>query len=63
LRNALGDAGAVTRSTAIDSTSIKAQRSAFGRKRGRSDQAIGRLRGGWTTKINALTEVLGRLSS
>ncbi|MEG3085356.1 transposase [Sphingomonas sp. PB2P12] len=30
------------------------------RKRGRSAQAIGRSRGGWTTKIHALTDVVGR---
>ena len=35
LLDALVDAGAVTRSTAIDSTYIKAQRSAFGGKGGR----------------------------
>jgi transposase len=29
-------------------------------KRGRSVQAIGRSRGGWTTKIHALTDVIGR---
>ena len=29
-------------------------------KRGRQIQAIGRSRGGWTTKIHALTDVLGR---
>ena len=34
LLDALVDAGAVTRSTAIDSTYIKAQRSTFGGKRG-----------------------------
>ncbi len=34
LLDALVDAGAVTRSTAIDSTYVKAQRSAFGGKRG-----------------------------
>ena len=34
LLDALVDAGAVTRSTAIDSTYVKAQRSAFGAKRG-----------------------------
>ena len=34
LLDALVDAGAVTRSTAIDSTYIKAQRSAFGGKKG-----------------------------
>jgi transposase len=35
LLDALVDAGAVTRSTAIDSTYVKAQRSAFGGKGGR----------------------------
>jgi len=30
------------------------------RKRGRSAQAIGRSRGGWTTKVHALTDVIGR---
>ena len=30
------------------------------RKRGRQTQAIGRSRGGWTTKVHALTDVLGR---
>ena len=34
LLDALVDAGAVTRSTAIESTCVKAQRSAFGGKRG-----------------------------
>lgn len=34
LLDALVDAGALTRSTAIDGTSIKAQRAAFGGKRG-----------------------------
>jgi transposase len=57
---ALVEAGAVTKSTAIDSTYIKAQRAAFGEKGGRSAQAIGRSRGGWTTKIHALTDVIGR---
>ena len=60
LLDALVDAGAVTKSTAIDSTYVKAQRAAFGAKRGRSHQAIGRSRGGWTTKVHALTDVIGR---
>jgi transposase len=60
LLDALVDAGAVTRSTAIDSTCVKAQRAAFGAKRGRSHQAIGRSRGGWTTKVHALNDVIGR---
>ncbi|WP_429807211.1 IS5 family transposase [Ensifer sp. B1-9] len=60
LLDALAEAGAVTKSTAIDSTYIKAQRSAFGGKGGGRRQAIGRSRGGWTTKVHALTDVLGR---
>ncbi|MFL0588314.1 IS5 family transposase [Sphingomonas olei] len=59
LLDALVDAGAVTRSTAIDSTYVKAQRAAFGANGG-SAQAIGRSRGGWTTKVHALTDVIGR---
>jgi uncharacterized protein (DUF934 family) len=31
----------------------------FGAKRGRSAQAIGRSREGWTTKVHALTDVIG----
>ena len=53
LLDGLIDARAVTRSPAIDSSSIKAQRCAFGGKRGRS-------RGGWSTKIHALTDVIAR---
>jgi len=50
------DAGAATKSTAIDGTYVRAQRAAFGaKKRGRSAEAIGRSRGGWTTKVHALT--------
>ena len=60
LLDGLIDARAVTRSPAIDSSSIKAQRCAFGGKRGRLDQAIGRSRGGWSTKIHALTDVIAR---
>lgn len=32
----------------------------FRRKRARQSQAIGRSRGGWTTKVHALTDVIGR---
>ena len=32
----------------------------FDAKLGRSAQAIGRSRGGWTTKVHALTDVVGR---
>jgi transposase len=60
LLDALVDAGAVTKNTAIDSTYVKAQRAAFSAKGGRSAQAIGRSRGGWTTKVHALTDVIGR---
>ncbi len=59
LLDALVDTGAVTKSTSIDSTYVKAQRGVR-RKRGRSTQAIGRSRGGWTTKVHALTDVIGR---
>jgi len=55
------DAGAATKSTAIDGTYVRAQRAAFGaKKRGRSAEAIGRSRGGWTTKVHALTDLVGR---
>jgi transposase len=59
LLDALVEAGAVTKSTSIDSTYIEVQRSAFGGKGapGASDR---RSRGGWTTKVHALTDVLGR---
>lgn len=60
LLDALADAGAVTKSTTIDSTYVKAQRAAFGAKGGRSAQAIGRSRGGWTTKVHALTDLIDR---
>jgi hypothetical protein len=52
-------AGAVTRSIAINSTYTKAQRAAFCAKGGLT-QAIGRSRGGWTTKLHAGTDVIGR---
>jgi hypothetical protein len=54
--DALADAGAVTKSTAIDSTYV-GRRSG---QKGRLAQAIGRSRGGWTTKVHALTDVIGR---
>ena len=40
----------------IDSSAVKAHRSASGRQRGEHNQAIGRSRGGRTTKIHALTD-------
>jgi transposase len=45
----------------IDSTSIKVQRSAAGGEGGASKQAIGRSRGGRTTKIHGITDSQGRL--
>jgi hypothetical protein len=61
LPDALVDAGAVTQSTAIDTTYVKAAAGGVRGKRGRLAQAIGRSRGGWTTKVYALTDVIGRL--
>jgi transposase len=45
----------------IDSTSIKVQRSAAGGEGGARKQAIGRSRGGRTTKIHGITDSQGRL--
>ena len=45
----------------IDSTHVKARRSAAGGKGGRQKQAVGRSRGGRNTKIHALADVKGRL--
>src|SRR5262245_5462564 len=45
----------------IDSTHVKAHRSAAGGKRGEEKQATGRSRGGRNTKIHALADVKGRL--
>ncbi|KAB0267235.1 IS5 family transposase [Microvirga brassicacearum] len=45
---------------AIDSTTAKAHRSAAGEKGGPEAQAIGRSRGGRTTKIHAVCDPLGR---
>ncbi|RZI55030.1 MAG: IS5 family transposase [Pseudomonas sp.] len=60
LVEALATSGAVTKSTSIDSTYVKAHRSAHGGKGGEKPQAIGPSRGGQTTKIHALTDVIGR---
>jgi transposase len=45
----------------IDSTSIKVQRSAAGGEGGAREQAIGRSRGGRTTKIHGIVDSEGRL--
>ncbi|MER8570058.1 IS5 family transposase [Mesorhizobium sp. M0924] len=52
--------GVLALSASIDSTYIKAHRSAHGGKGGPKAQAIGPSRGGQTTKIHAVTDLLGR---
>src|SRR6266436_9764384 len=47
----------------IDSTHVKAHRSAAGGKGGEQKQAVGRSRGGRNTKIHALADAKGRLLS
>ena len=60
LLEALAACDAVPKSTSIDSTYIKAQRAAFGGKGGRGRRRSVPSRGGQTTKIHALTDVVGR---
>lgn len=63
LLDALVDTGTGTKSTAIDSTYITAQRAPFVAKEpalSLSKGALGRSRGGWTTMVQALTDVIGR---
>jgi len=58
---ALAEAGWIVQTAAIDSTYTKAHRCAHGGKRGGAkNQAIGPSRGGPTTKIHVLSDVLGR---
>jgi transposase len=57
---ALVDPGA-SGSQSIDSTTSKAHRCAAGGKGGAQEQAIGRSRGGRTTKIHAVANAAGRL--
>ena len=45
----------------VDSSAVRAHRSAAGAKGGQQNQAIGRSRGGPTTKIHALADGAGRL--
>jgi transposase len=60
----LAQRGRSTATQMIDSTHVKAHRSASGaRKRGEQKQAIGRSRGGRNTKIHALADAKGRLLS
>ncbi|MFC6776920.1 IS5 family transposase [Methylobacterium gregans] len=56
---ALAKAGWAGDAAALDSTYVRAHRSAHGGKGART-QAIGPSRGGQTTKVHALTDVLGR---
>ncbi|HAF43349.1 MAG TPA: IS5 family transposase [Sphingobium sp.] len=57
---ALTEEGWITETGQIDSSYIKAHRSAGGAKGGPRANAIGISRGGRTTKIHALVDVLGR---
>ena len=54
--DALAQAGGPPAQVLIDCSAVKAHRSAAGGKGGRKNQAIGRSRGGRTTKIHALTD-------
>ena len=45
----------------IDSSHVKAHRSAAGGKRGEWEQAVGRSRGGRTSKVHGLADDRGRL--
>lgn len=56
LFHALAGAGGPPAQVLIDSSAVKAHRSASGGKGGERNQAIGRSRGGRTTKIHALTD-------
>ena len=53
--------GRSTDTQMIDSTHVKAHRSAAGAKGGEQKQAVGRSRGGRNTKIHALADARGRL--
>ena len=57
---ALADAGGPPSQALIDSSAVRAHRSASGGKRGEKTQGIGRSRGGRTTKIHAITDRLCR---
>jgi transposase len=63
LFNELASRGRAGDTQMIDSTHVKAHRSAAGAKGGEQNQAIGRSRGGRNTKIHALADAKGRLLS
>lgn len=58
--HALATVGGPHAAILIDSSAVKAHRCASGGKKGEREQAIGRSRGGRTTKIHALTDGFGR---
>ncbi|WP_353850607.1 transposase, partial [Acidiphilium sp.] len=47
----------------VDSTLVRAHRAAAGGKRGVQSQAIGRSRGGRTTRIHAVADEQGRIAA
>jgi transposase len=61
LFNAVAARGRSTHKQMIDSTHVKAHRSASGGEGGEENQAVGRSRGGRNTKIHAITDAKGRL--
>ncbi|MBP0446824.1 IS5 family transposase [Roseomonas sp. SSH11] len=56
----LAERGWIAETASLDSTYVRAHRSAHGGEGGQRPQAIGPSRGGQTTKIHVLTDVLGR---
>jgi transposase len=60
---ALSGRGRSTHTQMIDSTHVKAHRSASGGEGGEENQAVGRSRGGRNTKIHGITDAKGRLLS
>jgi transposase len=61
LFNARSGRGRSTHTQMIDSTHVKAHRSASGGDGGEESQAVGRSRGGRNTKIHGITDAKGRL--
>ncbi|WP_373049001.1 IS5 family transposase [Vulgatibacter sp.] len=61
LRQALGADRAVDELLLIDSTIVKAHPHAAGARSGQSSEALGRSRGGFTTKVHAVVSSGGRL--
>jgi transposase len=61
LFDALAGRGRSTHTQMIDSTHVKAHRSASGGQGGEQNQAVGRSRGGRNTKIHAIGDAKGRI--